>query len=96
MSLHAKLGFTAVLFIASIGTAVAQDATPLDFVASYPPITNPVGAQPAARGPQRAAADPRGLAENSYDFTNPDSIPGFGTLPPSYDSRRVMPLIGSE
>src|SRR5438034_10726496 len=32
-----------------------------------------------------------GLAENSWDFGNPDSIPGFGTLPQGYDARPVLP-----
>jgi hypothetical protein len=32
-----------------------------------------------------------GLAENSWDFTKPDSIPGFGTLPQNYDARAVLP-----
>ena len=31
------------------------------------------------------------LAENSWDFTKPDSIPGFGTLPQNYDARAVLP-----
>ena len=35
------------------------------------------------------------MTENAYDFNNIDGIPGFGTLPPAYDSRPVMPQIGS-
>ena len=36
-----------------------------------------------------------GLAENQWDFTNPDSIPGFGTLEFTDDIRRmVAELIG--
>jgi hypothetical protein len=31
------------------------------------------------------------LTENSWDFTKPDSIPGFGTLPQNYDVRAVLP-----
>jgi hypothetical protein len=31
------------------------------------------------------------LAENAWDFTKPDSIPGFGTLPQNYDARAVLP-----
>jgi len=31
------------------------------------------------------------LTENSWDFTKPDSIPGFGTLPQNYDARAVLP-----
>jgi hypothetical protein len=98
MSTLTKLGFTTVLFIASIGIGAAQDAS-LD-VAAYPAITNPLGAPPSARVPlgQESAvvAGPSGLSENAYDFTNPDSIPGFGTLPPDYDSSGVMPRIGSQ
>jgi hypothetical protein len=30
-----------------------------------------------------------GLAENHWDFNNPDSIPGFGSMPPADVSRRV-------
>src|SRR5258708_6306811 len=35
------------------------------------------------------------MTENAYDFNNIDGIPGFGTLPPAYDSKPVMPRIGS-
>ena len=31
------------------------------------------------------------LTENSWDFTKPDSIPGFGTLPQNYDARAILP-----
>jgi hypothetical protein len=31
------------------------------------------------------------LTENSWDFTKPDSIPGFGTLPQNYDTQAVLP-----
>jgi len=40
--------------------------------------------------------NPPGLAENAWDFTNPDSIPGFGTLPQNYDSRPVLPRFSGE
>jgi hypothetical protein len=36
------------------------------------------------------------LSENAWDFTKPDSIPGFGALPPSYDSAPVMPQISGK
>ena len=36
------------------------------------------------------------LSENAWDFTKPDSIPGFGSLPPSYDSGPVMPQISGK
>jgi hypothetical protein len=31
------------------------------------------------------------LTENAWDFTKPDSIPGFGTLPQNYDARALLP-----
>lgn len=36
------------------------------------------------------------LSENSWDFTNPNSVPGFGALPPSYDSRSVLPRFSGQ
>jgi hypothetical protein len=41
------------------------------------------------------AADPAirdfvGLQENDWDFTRPDSVPGFGDLPPGYDVKKVV------
>ncbi len=41
------------------------------------------------------AADPAirdfvGLQENDWDFTKPDSVPGFGDLPPGYDVKKVV------
>jgi|tagenome__1003787_1003787.scaffolds.fasta_scaffold16255590_1 hypothetical protein len=40
--------------------------------------------------------NPPGLTENSWDFTSPDSIPGFGTLPQNYDPRPVLPRFSGE
>ena len=40
---------------------------------------------------QEANVQSTALAENSWDFTNPNSIPGFGTLPQNYDTRAVLP-----
>ena|SRR5437764_537851 len=37
-----------------------------------------------------------GLSENAWDFGNPDSIPGFGTLPQGYDSRPLLPRFSGE
>lgn len=31
------------------------------------------------------------LSENSWDFANPNSIPGFGTLPPNHGTRSILP-----
>ena len=36
------------------------------------------------------------LSENAWDFSKPDSIPGFGSLPSGYDSRPVMPQISGK
>jgi hypothetical protein len=36
------------------------------------------------------------LSENAWDFSKPDSIPGFGTLPPSYNARPVMPQMSGK
>jgi len=36
------------------------------------------------------------LFENAWDFSKPDSIPGFGSLPSGYDSRPVMPQISGK
>jgi len=48
--------------------------------------------------PARAADAENGsaLLENAWDFTRPDSIPGFGSLPFGYDSRPVMPQISGK
>jgi hypothetical protein len=36
------------------------------------------------------------LTENSWDFTKPDSIPGFGTLPQTYDAKAVLPKLSGK
>lgn len=36
------------------------------------------------------------LTENSWDFTKPDSIPGFGTLPQSYDAQAALPKLSGK
>ena len=36
------------------------------------------------------------LSENSWNFGDPDSIPGFGTLPQGYDARPVLPRFSGE
>ena len=41
-------------------------------------------------------ADGSRLSENSWDFTQPETIPGFGTLPPGYDPRVLPRFSGSE
>ena len=44
------------------------------------------------------AADPairdfKGLAENDWDFTDPTAMPGFGTLPPGTDIKKMLAQI---
>jgi hypothetical protein len=34
-----------------------------------------------------------GLAENAWDFNDPTAIPGFGALPPDYDSKKMLAQI---
>ena len=52
----------------------------------------PSGAQEAGASLDVAKAGTSlSLAENSWDFTKPDSIPGFGTLPQNYDARAILP-----
>lgn len=45
-----------------------------------------------AAAAQTSTTPDTALSENAYDFNKPDSIPGFGTLPPDYDSKAVRPL----
>lgn len=93
-----KCSLAAILLIASAGLAAAQDqAKPVD-VATYPAIGHVIEQPPVAR-PLPLTSDAAGavpLAENAYDFNNPDSIPGFGTLPPNYDTSRLIPRMASE
>jgi len=52
------------------------------------------GVSPVGIG--ESSGSPPGLAENSWDFTTPDSIPGFGTLPQNYEPRPVLPRFSGE
>lgn len=53
---------------------------------------SPSGAQEASASLDVAKAGTSiGLTENAWDFTKPDSIPGFGTLPQNYDARALLP-----
>jgi hypothetical protein len=47
------------------------------------------------------AADPairdfKGLAENDWDFTDPNAMAGFGELPPDYDVKKLLAQIFSD
>ena len=59
-------------------------------------LTPSSGAQDASATHEAAKVASPSLAENAWDFTNPDSIPGFGTLPGDYDSRDVLPKFSGE
>ena len=37
-----------------------------------------------------------GLAENAWDFTDPDAMPGFGALPAGYDVKKMVARIFGE
>jgi hypothetical protein len=57
----------------------------------------PSSAQQAGASVDAAtAAASLSLTENSWDFTNPDSVPGFGTLPQNYNAAAVLPKFSGE
>lgn len=43
-----------------------------------------------------AIRDFKGLAENDWDFNDPDSIPGFGKLAPDFDARKLVARVFGE
>ena len=105
MSARSTTNLLASIFlIASAAHISAQDANaPLD-VANVPAST---GAFVLRDGDQlrsqsiatfgvlehNVVSGSTALLENAWDFTKPDSIPGFGALPLNYDSAPVMPQI---
>jgi len=110
MSRSKTIGLAVVILIASAFLVAARDTSKPIEIAKYPAITKGVEPQVAARRVPSGAivgemsraieaspplAEPP-LVENAYDFNNIDGIPGFGTLPPTYDSTPVMPKIGSK
>ena len=110
MSRAKTVGLAVVILIASAFLVAAHNTPKTIEVANHPAITGKLEPQSKARlslAPPTAAARAASadviaappatlpLAENAYDFNNIDGIPGFGTLPPAYDSRPVMPRIGS-
>jgi len=105
MSRSKTIGLAVVILIASAFLVAARDTSKPIEIAKYPAITKDVEPQAAARRAPSGAivGDMSGaieasppLVENAYDFNNIDGIPGFGTLPSTYDSRPVMPKIGSK
>jgi len=110
MSRAKTVGLAVVILIASAFLVAAHNTPKTIDVANHPAITEKLEPQSTvrlSRAPSTVAvrttstgviaAPPTALplAENAYDFNNIDSIPGFGTLPSAYDSRPVMPRIGS-
>jgi hypothetical protein len=75
-----KSALAIAILIAAIGPSGAQEA-----IASLESTSIAAGAGTSLS-----------LSENSWDFTKPDSIPGFGTLPQSYDARAVLPRFSGE
>jgi hypothetical protein len=110
MSRAKTIGLAVVILITSAFLVAAHNTPKTIEVANHPAISGKPEPQSKARlsrAPSTAAASAASvdviaapptalpLAENAYDFNNIDGIPGFGTLPPTYDSRPVMPRIGS-
>jgi hypothetical protein len=42
------------------------------------------------------APDGAAVAENAWDFTKPETIPGFGTLPQGYGTGSLLPTFSGE
>jgi hypothetical protein len=100
---------TSILVVVSLIVAAplrAQDASAQHGVANIPANAGAFVPRDLERNPSmtafgvpaRAADAENGsaLLENGWDFTRPDSIPGFGSLPFGYDSRPVMPQISGK
>ena len=95
-----------VSLIVSAAPLRAQDARTLHDVTNFAPNAGALAPRDLERNPSimtfgvpaRAADAENGsaLLENGWDFTRPDSIPGFGSLPSGYDSRAVMPQISGK
>ena len=96
-----------VSLIVSAAPLRAQDAGTLHDVANIPANAGAFAPRDLERNPSMTtfgvpahAADAENssaaLSENAWDFTRPDSIPGFGSLPFGYDSRPVMPQISGK
>jgi hypothetical protein len=86
------------------GPGAAQVLTQPTGVLSNPAVIGAIAAPAAVRPDTANVASATGegsaslaaMSENAYDFTNPDSIPGFGSLPHDYDAAAVMPRFGSQ
>ena len=74
----------------------AKQLTGVFAIAILIALIGPSGAQDAGAALDAAKAASPALVENAWDFTNPNSIPGFGTLPQGYDARSVLPKFSGE
>jgi hypothetical protein len=66
--------------------------TPLRFLSVVSLVTLAAMSSASAQdqiGP--AASEPVALAENAWNFNEPNSVPGFGLLPQSVDTWSLMP-----
>jgi hypothetical protein len=97
-------GLSAAILIALTGPGAAQVPIQPTGVLSNPAMTDAIAAPASVRPDIASVAPATGdgsaslatTSENAYDFTNPDSIPGFGLLPHDYDTAAVMPRFGSQ
>src|SRR5205085_2617979 len=105
---YATSALAIAILIACTGAGATQESgTALD-VANIPAMTGAHTQQEIEfrRKSQSSYAVPIGIgeilhhspgfSENSWDFENPDSIPGFGSLPADYNSHPVLPRFSGE
>lgn len=88
-----------IALIASTMAAVAQDAPSRVDIARYPAVGQPMEARTATPGnagtvagaPDAVPSDGMqpGLVENGWDFSRPETIPGFGPWQPTNDTPEV-------
>ena len=107
-AMHATSASALAILIALTGPGATQEAGASLDVANGPATAGAYTHQDLGlrRKPSASRAVPigigeilhnsPGLSENSWDFGNPDSIPGFGTLPQGYDSRALLPRFSGE
>ena len=89
------------ILTASTGPGVTQETGASLDVANIPAAAgefrrNPSASRAVPIGIGEILHTSPGLSENSWDFGNPDSIPGFGSLPQGYDSRALLPRFSGE
>lgn len=107
-AMHGASARSIAILIALTGPGATQETgAPLD-VANIPAAAGayahqdvefrrrPSSSRVAPIGIGETSRNLPGLSENSWDFTNPDSIPGFGTLPHGYDTRPFLPRFSGD